>query len=739
LHLYLYTLVIFCFETDVRTYEMKYRYTLFASSMMTVMSIDSVLNNAIADETPVILGEMIIIGDSEAARKLPGSAAVVDNHQLTVEAATDINQVLKTVPGVYIQEEDGTGLRPNIGIRAAAPGRSQNITLMEDGVLIAPAPYSNPAAYYFPTTLRMSSIEILKGAALLRYGPQTVGGVVNLVSTPIPEQNKGRAMFMLSDEGSTDLHLNYGGKSGQWGYLLETVQRNNEGFKDIDRSNGDTGFEIEDYVGKLSWEDDRNKVLFKFQRSLEISDETYTGLTDADFKKDENRRYGLTDNENMDNQHTGINLSHTFKWTDDLSSTFTIYNNKFKRDWFKSGDGEQFIDLANAGDAAAQAVLDGSVDVAGLEFKHNSREYYSRGIQGNFNWQLADHNLNFGARIHHDEMDRYQPVEIFDQINGQLINQGIKAGEISGSNNRIEEADAIALWITDEYQVTERMLLNLSLRVEDIETSRNEFATSDRSTLAAADKQRTNDYREYLAGIAASYDLTDNWLALAGYHEGMTPLGGGSADGEEPEKSNNYELGLRFNKGMFHSEAIGFYSDFSNKAEICSLATPCADGQTSGASVIGGAVVKGLEFQAGALFTAGNFYIPVDLMYTHTKAETTNESGAVSGLKLQSIPENVSSLRIGLEHSSGWNNYVVAKYIDKTCAVLGCNKSNDAFEETDALTTFDFISRYQFDKGPEAFVKVVNVFDKQEIISRSPFGARPNIERTVSVGILYDF
>ena len=703
------------------------------------MSVGLTANTAIAQESNPLLDTVTVIGDREEARKLPGSAAVIDNQQLTVEATTDINQVLKTVSGVYIQEEDGLGLRPNIGIRAAAPGRSQNITLMEDGVLIAPAPYSNPAAYYFPTTMRMHAIEVLKGAPLLRYGPQTVGGVVNLISTPIPDKDKGRAMFLLSDEGSSDLLLNYGGKSGQWGYMIETVQRNNEGFKDIDRSNADTGFEIEDYVGKLSWENDRNKVLFKMQRSLETSNETYTGLTDADFRKDENRRYGLTDNENMDNEHTGINLSHTFKWTDNLSSNLTVYYNKFKRDWFKSGDGEDFISQANAGDANAQGILDGNIDVAGLEFKHNSREYESRGVQGNFNWQVADHDLNFGARIHRDEMDRYQPVEIYDQINGQMVYQGIKAGEISGSNNREERADAISLWLTDDYQVTDRWLLNLSLRMEDVETDRKEYATSDRSTLAASDKQRSNDYREYLVGIAATYDLTDTWQALGGYHEGMTPLGGGSSDGEEPEKSDNFELGLRFNNDIFYSEAIAFYSDFSNKAELCSLATPCADGKTSGSSVIGGAKVKGLEFQAGSLFTAGSFHIPVDLMYTYTKAETTSDGGAVGGLELQGVPENIFSLRVGFEHIGGWNNYVVAKYIDKTCAVLGCNEANSAYDETDALTTFDLISRYELDMGPEVFVKVVNVFDRQEIISRSPFGARPNIERTVWAGISYNF
>ena len=137
------------------------------------------------------LEEVTIIGSREAAQSLPGSGAVVDFEQIQIESANDINQLLKTVPGIYILEEDGYGLRPNIGIRGATSERSSKVTLMEDGVLIAPAPYSNPAAYYFPTTLRMHTIEVLKGAPLLRYGPQTTGGVVTIVSTPIPDGNNG--------------------------------------------------------------------------------------------------------------------------------------------------------------------------------------------------------------------------------------------------------------------------------------------------------------------------------------------------------------------------------------------------------------------------------------------------------------------------------------------------------------------------------------------------------------------
>ena len=75
----------------------------------------------------------------------------------------DLRKVLNQVAGVYIREEDGFGLRPNIGIRGAGRERSQKVTLMRDGVLITPAPYSAPAAYYVPNVSRIGSVEVLKG------------------------------------------------------------------------------------------------------------------------------------------------------------------------------------------------------------------------------------------------------------------------------------------------------------------------------------------------------------------------------------------------------------------------------------------------------------------------------------------------------------------------------------------------------------------------------------------------
>ncbi len=709
--------------------------------------------SAHAAEPASVLEEVTIIGDQSDARQVAGSGAVIGAEQIKIEAVTDINQVLKTVPGVYIREEDGSGLRPNIGIRGATSERSEKITLLEDGVMIAPAPYTAPSAYYFPTAMRMAGVEVLKGAPLLRHGPQTTGGVVNLVTTAIPEELSGQVQLIADENGSFDLHGYYGGRSGQWGWLVETVQRDAEGFKDIDRSNQDTGFDIEDYTVKLGWESDSNgpqqSLLLKAQYSEETSDETYLGLTDADFDDDENRRYGLSDIDQMNNRHKSLSLTHRIALNETVTMQTTAYYNEFQRDWFKTdgkstysksvGDGKStLVDLANSGDVTAQAILNGTQDDTSLTYKHNNRAYKSKGIDVNFEIDLDAHQLEIGGRLHEDEMDRYQPQDRYDQVNGSLVYQTTIAP--TGSNNREEEAEAYTLWAVDSWQATDALNVNLSLRYEKVDSSRLQWADAERTSL---ESKRSNSSEEILPGISFTYDLNSEWQLLAGVHKGFSPLGGGAKDFEDPETSINYEAGARFTQDVWFVEAIAFYSDFSNKIENCSVGSPCTGGATSGTVSNGDAVIKGLELQVSSSFAAGEFTVPVDLTYTYTDAEVTDEAevspAALDGDTLKDVPEHVASLRVGLEHGSGWNNYAVAKYISEMCVEAGCNRTNDPYGETDSLFVVDYISRYTINDAATVFLKVENLFDDQEIISRSPDGARPNKPRTASVGVTYNF
>ena len=133
----------------------------------------------------VPLTEVIGTGP-EALEHIPGSGRVItqkeiwENHRLTV------NEALREVPGVNVRDEDGLGLRPNIGIRGLDPTRSRKVHIMEDGVPIMLMPYGDPSSYYFPPIFRMDRIEVLKGSGQLLYGPQSIGGVINLITRMPP-------------------------------------------------------------------------------------------------------------------------------------------------------------------------------------------------------------------------------------------------------------------------------------------------------------------------------------------------------------------------------------------------------------------------------------------------------------------------------------------------------------------------------------------------------------------------
>lgn len=711
--------------------------SLLSTAVAAALLMSSQTLASTAPEVETNIEQIKIIGTKQDSRATAGSSAVIDEEQMRIEVPSDINQLMKTIPGVYVREEDGQGLRPNIGIRAASAGRVSKVTLLEDGIMMAPAPYSNPAAYYFPTTLRMSAVEVLKGAPLLRYGPQTTGGVLNLVSTPIPEQFSGQVLTEFGEYASSDIHAHVGGTEGDFGFLLETVQRNSDGFKTIDRSERDAGFAIQDYVAKLQWQGERSSLLAKLQYSEEESNETYLGLTDADFSADPNRRYGLSEIDQMDNKHEGYSVHYRFEATESLSFSAIGYYNDYKRNWFKLDGGNSYINAANAGDTEALAILRGDRDEVGLEYKNNNRAYESKGIELNINWQWQNHDIEAGLRDHSDEMDRYQPVAVYDQVNGSLVYQDMIAP--TGGNNRLEGADATAFWLTDQWQVSDALTVNLALRHEDVESYRLQYADPSRTAL---DSTRGNSSDEWLPGVSFTYQLNQQWQMLAGAHRGFSPLGGGASENQRPETSDNYEFGARYSDGSFFAEAIAFYSDFNDTTQQCSIANPCDNGAESGSYVLGESTVAGLELQASQLFEFGQFAMPVDFTYTYTQGEIKGDSlvtGLMDGDELNDIPQNTFSVRVTLDNNEGWTNYVVAKYIDEMCVSVGCNRNDSAFARTDSLFVTDIVSRYEVNPNMAVYLKVENLFDQQKIVARSPHGARPNKPQTASLGVEYSF
>ena len=718
------------------------------SNMKNLFVISLTLTSAIAqaaDKVELPLSAVTIIGTEEEAKQIAGSAHVIDAEELAKFEYTDIQKILAGVPGVTFRNEEGYGLRPNISIRGTRDDRSGKITLMEDGVLIAPAPYSASSAYYFPTAGRISGVEVMKGASAIKNGPYTVGGALNLLSTPIPETFGGKVNLEYGANNMVRNYANVGDSKQNYGWLIEGQKHQADGFDTIQNASNDTGFEKDDVMAKFRVNSDRSadvyhQVDLKLQYSTELSDQTYVGLTEADFKKDAHSRYGLTQQDEMDNEHKEITLSHLVEFGSTQITT-TGYFIEFERDWFKvdkiGGEGiNKVIDCANTGScgstittqADAIAVLHGE-QAAAITIKHNNRSYESKGIQTRIAHQLStgniDHNIEAGVRYHEDQEDRVQPKETWQQdANGNL--NYVSTG---APDKRLTKARAWSAYLADDIQFGD-FVISPGIRHESYEIERK--GSSDKET----------EQNVTLLGLGASYKVNEQLMVFAGMHEGHSPSpNDGNSD---PEEALNSELGMRFTHAGLYAETTAFYSDYSNLLGSCNNsggAGDCSVGDTSNA---GEATVQGLEVLVNYDHSLNQaLTIPMGLTYTYTDAQfdTTFEDDGVwgkveKGDKMPSLADQQVQLRIGLNHVSGFSTDMNVNYYSDTCSTAACGTN----EDIDAYTVVDLAGRYQFNAQTRIYASVENVFDSEDVVARAPKnGARAQKPLTAMVGVGFNF
>ena len=700
-----------------------------------------------------------VIGNAEDPQSSTGSAYVLSERELEKFDRSNINNVLRSVPGVYTREEAGEGVFPRISIRASSSGRSDRISVLEDGVPAAMAPYGNTSAYYFPNVGRMSGVEVLKGPEILLHGPQTTSGVVNLLSTPIPEAAGGALDAEVASFGNRRLHAHYGATSGQWGLLLETYQKDGDGFHDIDRSDLDAGHEINEYVGKLRWTSapdaaHAQQLDIKLHYGVETAGVSYLGLTDADFRRDPNRRYGLSELERMDRGRKGAAIRHRFGFSDDTWLTTTAYRTDTYRYYRRLnqingiglGDVTAIVNEGQPDAELIQGILDGSADTThpnGVRYGHNHQAYEAVGVSAQLHHLFASghvqHELIIGARRHEDTTRnavKGRSNSHYRQVNGSLVHLSTDAATPERG-----EAEAWSLWVADRIQFGDWNLLPV-IRHESIRSKANLASDATPAQIAA---RATNSLDKTTAGLGANYALDGNWVLLAGVHQGFAPPGNRAERGVKGEESTNLEGGVRYRSGSFGLDAIGFFTDYENSMRTCLVANPCSGGVVDGTEQTGSKEVYGLELGLFADLNAGGAIgVPLRLAYTWTDGEYTRGSDTGSVLKgdvIEYTPGHIGSLQLGLEGHGGWRTYAALNWMDKayTSNTAGRDGVDDRFLRTQSLFTVDLSAIYPLSEQAELYARIDNVLDEQRITHRGADGARGNAPRSYGFGLRLRF
>ncbi len=699
--------------------------------------------NESSDETTEakeVSGQIIVYGDDNQIKEA-GSAHQVAEDVLTQFEWNDIQQVMSMVPGVNTRTEDGFGLRPNIGIRGANSDRSAKVTLMEDGVLFAPAPYAAPAAYFFPMTTRLTGVEVFKGAASTRYGPQTVGGAVNLLTRNIPAE---RVWFADASYGSFNTlkgHLYAGGSFGLWGVLGEVTHLQSDGFKHL-ASGEPTGFSRTEGMLKIARGDADNRLQLKLGLSGEQSYETYLGLSRSDFENTPLLRYPASQEGLMSWQRTQAELSWSLRPTDTWLVQTVAYHHFLDRSWRKFNGFAADVDVHSllqqdptGGEGALYiSILRGDTDALlpeeYLQIGTNDRWFHSFGVQSTSVWnhvgEQFGHRLEVGLRAHGDLVGR-----LHTETSAQMINQEIVYVEdsLTTLNDTQVGAVAVALYAHDDWSMGDWHVFP-SFRQEVIQTSRQVEGWQDPITRNIS-----------LPGLGAMWEL-DDWVDLfASAHKGFSPVAPEQESSVLPEVSWNYEVGFRQHMDATTSELILFANDYQRITGQCTLSSGC-DVNDVGQQFTGGqALIVGLESMfRREQWLANGWKVPVQLQYSYTQATFQDnfysgfpQFGEVSvGDRLPYVAPHQGSLSVGVE-TDNISIQTLGNYRGQMLDRASTWDDRDSL--IPSLFTLDLSGNWMLGEAWQVYGTWNNLTNTQAVTSWRPFGARPVTPTSLFVGV----
>jgi Fe(3+) dicitrate transport protein len=690
-----------------------------------------------------------IVGTRDERARIPGSAQRIDATALIQARVLTTNEALRKISGIVVRDEEGLGLRPNIGIRGLNPTRSTKTLLLEDGVPVTLAPYGDNAAYYHPPVGRMESIEVLKGAGQILHGPQTVGGVINYITPGLPMRSSGQ---LRVSGGSNDFASGYvraSSVNGEGGATLDLGRWRGIGARD------NTTSEVSDASLKLFVPlANGQRLIAKTNVFREESQVTYSGLTEGEWANDP--RQNPFRNDRFDITRVGGSVAHEWRRGPRALVT-TAYAHDISRDWWRQS--------SNSSQRPNDAADPNCGSIANLESgcgnEGRLRRYQVMGIEPRYSQPLLFASLagtlDLGARLHRE-------VQLRRQLNG--VAHDSRSGATAEDNRR--ETDALSAFAQSRIG-TNRWSITPGLRVEHIQIGRsNRLATAANPSGVSGSTTLT----EVIPGLGATFTVRDGLGLFAGAHRGFAPprnedLISNSTGGVvelSPERSWNYEAGARWTPANGWSlDATAFRMDFANQIVPASV----AGGSGATLTSAGRTLHQGIELDLRGDLRARGRLVPfaavaatwlpiaqyqgsrfafigsggsdvVGKVYAEQNASATRQAVSVTGNRLPYAPEFTLTTTLGLRHLSGFDVSLEAVHLGAQYGDAANSRVTVADGQQGILPASTIwnasLNWSPASLGVTMFASVKNAGDALVIVDRTR-GLLPGMGRVVLLGL----
>ena len=639
----------------------------------------------------------------EDISRLTGSIVLMDREQIDMIQPLSTEDALRRIPGINIKSEEETSIVSNFGLRGLSASESKSL-MLEDGVPVAPGLFIGNERYFNPRIQRVDTIEVLKGSASLRYGPSTIGGVVNY-QTKTPTEG-----LILSVRGGsfnlreTSVEAGVSNLSGDAFIGIVGTVASSDGYMD-------KGYDMRDVMVKSGIAvNEQHTVGLKISHYSNDANISYRGLLLNDYRNGAD--YNPAPDDYFLTERDSVDLSHEWRLSEAITLKSIAYYSEVYRDYWRYNV-----------DTQASTAMNRWIYTDTLT--GNNRSFDRTGLETRLSIDHAalgfEQQTEFGLRYMEEASDD-TPIRATRESDRAGIND----------RHRIDSAESIAAYGQTRIELTSKLALTPGLRIESYKQTRV-VLTDDN---AAASTKNT----EYLPGVGATFQLSNKAQLFGGVYKAFSPASNGVAlDGLvdqqlDGERSINTELGVRGLTGSFNYELALFHMDFDNQV-ITGNSDPNLSQSNSGKTTHEGAeLTLGWAIAPGLSVDANATWVP------HSEFD----SGDYQGNRLPYAPEWLANLTLNYE----MGNLSSAVMLHYRGDQFG-DPSNQIQLPTDAAggiwggrlasyTLVDWVSQYRVSAKLSLFGSVKNLTDKRYMTGlRQGIYAGP--ERSMEVGATYSF
>jgi len=571
-------------------------------------------------ESVEVVGDWLGSAADQDVKKHPGARTVIREETIRESGASNVRDVLRRVPGLQVQESNGTGgsdISLNVGTRGLTSRLSPRATILQDGIPLAVAPYGQPQLSLAPTSLgNIEAIDVVRGGGAVRYGPQNVGGIINFVTRGIPEELAREVSYQSEIAPAQGGFLNrtsaFLGGTAENGLGMALLYSGVRG----DSYREESGTRIDDVMLKYNYRlSDIDELSGSFQYYRADADMP-GGLSAADFDADPYQSSRPYDNFEGDRKQMVLKYSRS----PDAERTFEVtsfYNTSYRGAVLANNTAQSLTWLRE---------FPRDYEVFGLEPRYSQLFY------------LGDSSHEVGVGYRYTEEDSGE--KRYDRLGfGAGGNPFSVPQTLASSTGASTEAHAV--YLDDRIDIG-NWTLTPGVRYEQVRiTSLNRLS-------GARLEQR---YREPLPSLNVMYHLSDAWKLYANANTsfGSIQYFQLSQDSDlTAEKARTYEIGTRYDDAIWNAELTVFRIDFDDQLELANAVWSNA-GKTAhrGVELAGGYEFVGLDPRLAGL----SVYASLAL----TKA-TREEQGLNQGNDLAFYSRQIATL--GMRYQRGpwtWN------------------------------------------------------------------------------------